>query len=165
MEMTPELGGMLAELLLWSLIATAALTTILQGSQGLGLSRLSVPFLLGTMFTGNRHRAMVIGSIVYTVGGWWFAIIYYLIFASLGWATWWLGAAIGALHATVLLVAGLPLLPHFHPRMASEYHGPTETRRLEPPGFMGMNYGRQTPVATILGHALYGGILGAWLGG
>ena len=46
-----------ARLVLWGLIATVAMTTILSGSQGLGLSRLSLPFLVGTLFTANRSRA------------------------------------------------------------------------------------------------------------
>jgi len=63
----------LARLLLWGLIATVTMTTILQGSQGLGLSRLSLPFLVGTLFTANRNKAVVIGFIVYVIGGWLFA--------------------------------------------------------------------------------------------
>ena len=51
----------LGRLLLWGLVATTAMTTILQGSQGLGLSRLNLPFLAGTLFTPNRSRAVVIG--------------------------------------------------------------------------------------------------------
>jgi hypothetical protein len=47
--------------------------------------------------------------------------------------------------------------------MATEYDGPTYRRRLQPPGFFGLNYGYRTPLATILGHALYGAILGATL--
>jgi len=59
-----------------------------------------------------------------------------------------------------LLVAVLPLLPYMHPRMASEYDGPTELRQLEPPGFMGFNYGLRTPLTTLLGQAVYGATLG-----
>ena len=40
-------------------VATAVLTTILSGRQGFGLSRLSLPFLVGTFFTANRARANV----------------------------------------------------------------------------------------------------------
>ena len=32
--------------------------------------------------------------------------------------------------------------------------------RLEPPGFMGLNYGYRTPLTTLLGQAVYGGVLG-----
>jgi hypothetical protein len=31
---------------------------------------------------------------------------------------------------------------------------------LQPPGFMALNYGRQTPVVTIAAHLLYGAIIG-----
>jgi hypothetical protein len=47
--------------------------------------------------------------------------------------------------------------------MASTYDGPTRIRRLEPPGFMGLNYGYRTPLTTVVGHILYGAILGALL--
>lgn len=30
----------------------------------------------------------------------------------------------------------------------------------EPPGFMGLNYGRRTPLTTLAGHTLYGVLLG-----
>jgi len=156
--------GVVGDTLLWSLIATAALTVILQGSQNMGLSRLSIPFLVGTVFTGNRDRAVLVGFVVYTIGGWLFAIGYHLVFLSVGWATWWLGALLGLLHAAVLLVSVLPVLPHIHPRMASEYAGPTVLRRLEPPGFLGLNYGRETPICTVASHVVFGAILGAFAG-
>jgi hypothetical protein len=155
-----DLPGRLPDLLLWGLIATVAMTTILQGAQGLGLSRLSLPFLVGTFFTGDRRRAVVLGYALYTVGGWLFALLYFLLFASLGLHTWWFGALVGVLHGLFLLVGALPLLPYAHPRMASEYDGPTALRQLEPPGFLGLNYGSRTPLTTLLGQAVYGAILG-----
>jgi hypothetical protein len=45
--------------------------------------------------------------------------------------------------------------------MASEYEGPIHGRRLQPPGFLALNYGYRTPLTTIAAHALYGAILGA----
>lgn len=147
----------------WGFVATAALSIVLQGSQGLGLSRLSLPFLVGTLFTGNRDRASVYGFTFYIVGGWIFAFMYYLVFSSVHLHNWWFGALVGALHGLMLLVVMLPVLPHMHPRIATEFDGPTALRRLEPPGFMGLNYGRATPLSTVLGHMLYGAILGAAL--
>ncbi len=61
-----------------------------------------------------------------------------------------------------VLVAGVPLLPGLHPRMASEERGPTPTRQLEPPGFMALNYGMRTPVSVLIAHLLYGRIVGAF---
>jgi hypothetical protein len=154
-------GRHLPQLVLWGLIATVAMTTILQASQGLGLSRLSLPFLVGTFFTRNRNRATVIGFIVYALGGWGFAMLYFLFFAGVGIATWWLGALLGFLHGLFLLAAALPLLPYAHPRMASDHDGPrTAGYILEPPGFFGLNYGRRTPLATLLGQVVYWATLG-----
>jgi len=162
MDGLSDWGFHIRNVLLWGLIATVAMTTVLQGSQGLGLSRLSLPFLVGTMVTPNRDRAVVYGFFLYTLGGWIFASLYYLVFFSIGFASGWLGAVLGLLHGLFLLVAILPLLPHLHPRMASAYDGPTSERRLEPPGFMALNYGRRTPLTTLLGQVLYGAVLGVF---
>ena len=154
--------GKIEHILLWGLVATTAMTIILEGSQGLGLSRLSLPFLVGTLFTGNRWRASVVGFVIYFIGGWLFAFLYFLIFMSLGKANWWIGAITGLIHGLFLLVAVLPLLPYMHPRLATEYDGPTSIRRIEPPGFLGLNYGYRTPFTTLLGQVFYGMILGAF---
>src|ERR1051325_7578378 len=99
----------LAYLVLWGLIATIAMTAILQGSQGLGLSRLSLPFLVGTFFTDDRRLAFVLGFTAYSVGGCLFAFISYLTFASVGIYAWWYVALAGFIHAIFLLVCALPL--------------------------------------------------------
>jgi hypothetical protein len=150
----------LPRLLLWGFIATVVMTTILEASQGLGLSRLSLPFLVGTMFTAHRNKAVVIGFIVYVAGGWLFAMLYFLFFSSIGHVSWLLGAVIGAVHGVLLLAGALPLLAYAHPRMASEHDGPRQSFLLEPPGFFGLNYGRRTPMTTLLAQTLYGGTLG-----
>jgi hypothetical protein len=153
----------LPELLLWGLLATFVMTTILQGAQGLGLSRLSLPFLVGTFFSGDRRVALIVGFVLYTIGGWIFTFFYFLIFASLKTYTWWLGAAVGMLHGWVLLVGALPLLPYVHPRIASEYDGPTAIHTLEPPGFLALNYGYGTPLTTLFAQTIYGAVLGGFL--
>lgn len=157
---TPELLTHVESTLLWGLAATVVLTTVLMGSQGLGLSRLSLPYLVGTFFSGSRSHAYVVGSVLYLLGGWLFAFAYGWVFLALDLGGWWLGGLLGLVHGLFLLVVVLPMLPHLHPRMATEYDGPTELKRLEPPGFLGLHYGRRTPLTTLLGHLLYGAILG-----
>lgn len=58
----------LPSLVIWGLVATVAMTTVLQAAQGLGLSRLSLPFLVGTFFTGDRRRAVVVGFVFHVRG-------------------------------------------------------------------------------------------------
>src|SRR5579864_6971187 len=145
---------------LWGFVATLILTTVTQAGQGLGFSRMSIPFVVGTMFTGNRDVANVIGFVVHVVFGWAFSVLYAAAFESWHRATWWLGAGIGLVHGLIVLLAVMPLLPGFHPRMASEQRGPEPTRGLEPPGFLALNYGRRTPLSVIVAHLVYGTILG-----
>jgi hypothetical protein len=147
--------------LLWGFLATVVLTTLLSAAQGLGLSRMSLPLLLGTAFTSSRQRAHLYGFVSQMLAGWFFALLYALCFEGWHRATWWLGALLGLAHALFLLVALLPLLPYLHPRVASEDFGPNPTRQLEPPGFLALNYGRLTPLVTVAAHVLYGTILGA----
>ena len=146
----------------WGFVGTVVLTSLMAGSQGLGLTRMNLPFMLGTIFTPNRDRAKLVGFGVHFVNGWLFAAIYAAAFESWRRATWWLGAGIGVVHAVFVLVAAMPILPGIHPRMATEQRGPTPTKQLEPPGFLELNYGRRTPLSMLLAHIVYGGILGAF---
>jgi hypothetical protein len=146
--------------LVWGFGSTIVLTTILAGSQGLGLTRMNIPYLLGTLVTPNRDRAKVYGVLLHVVNGWVFSFVYVAAFHASGRFETWVGAAIGFVHATFVLVVGLPVLPGIHPRMASEVHGPTVVRQLEPPGFLGKNYGVQTPVCVLLAHVVFGAMLG-----
>ena len=150
-------------ILLWGFVATAALSGVMFAAQRLGYSRLSLPFLLGTLFTGERSAANALGIVLYVLGGWLFGFVYYFIFAAIGHSGWLPGLAAGLVHGLVLLVMLLPLLPYVHPRMASEYEGPSRGRRLQPPGFLALSYGYRTPLTTLAAHALYGLILGARL--
>lgn len=151
----------LPSILLWGFAATIALETVTSVSQGIGLTRISIPFLLGTIFTPNRDRALVVGVAIHIVNGWLFAVLYAALLEGLGRTNWWLGAGIGFAHGMFVLAVGMPILPGLHPRMVSEYYGPTPNRQLQPPGFMALNYGRQTPIVTLAAHVVYGAIIGA----
>ena len=146
--------------LLWGFVSTVVLTSILAGSQGIGMTRMNIPYLLGTIFTPSRDKAKFIGFFLHFANGWIFSLIYVATFQVLQKSTWWLGAGIGLVHATFVLTMALPVLPALHPRMANEQYGPTVVRQLEPPGFLAVNYGRSTPLVLLVAHATYGLILG-----
>jgi len=149
-------------ILLWGFVATVLLTTIMSAAQWLGLSRMSVPLMLGSMLAPSRDWAMLTGFAMHMMLGWAFALLYAAAFESVGLATWWFGAAGGLLHGLFVLVALMPILPIMHPRMATERHGPSPTRRLQPPGFLALHYGRRTPIVAIVAHLAYGATLGAF---
>jgi hypothetical protein len=147
-------------LILWGFAATLILSTIMTSSKYLGLTRMDLPFLLGTMFSANRNKAPWIGFTIHLVMGWFFAFIYGAAFELSGLANWWFGMAIGFVHAAFVLTTGLQIVNYLHPRMARPYQGPTPTRQLQPPGFLILNYGKGTPIVTFIAHLVYGGVLG-----
>jgi uncharacterized membrane protein YagU involved in acid resistance len=149
-----------ASWLLWGFLATVVLTTISAASQGLGWTRMNFPYMLGSIFTPDRDRAKFYGFWAHLGVGLVFSLIYVCIFQSLGQAGWWRGMLIGTFHG--ILVVVMSLLPGLHPRMASEQHGPEAQNMLEPPGFLALHYGVQTPVAILVSHAVFGAILGAF---
>jgi hypothetical protein len=149
-------------ILLAGFAATIVLTTTMAAGQGLGFTRMSMPFLVGTIFTPARDRAMVVGFLVHAFNGILFALLYALMFQALRNATWWLGAMMGLVHGLFVLTVGMALLPGLHPHMVSEYFGPTPNRLLQPPGFLALHYGRRTPIVTMIAHLLYGAIVGAF---
>lgn len=152
------------KLILWGFIATLILTTVMTAAKYFGLTRMDLPFMLGTMFTAHRNKAAAVGFLAHVIMGWIFAFIYGAAFESLGVATWLLGAGIGFIHTAVVLSVGLQIMNSFHPRMARPFDGPTPTRQLQPPGFLALNYGKGTPLATLLAHLIYGVVLGLFYG-
>lgn len=142
-------------------VATLALSTLLASSQGLGLTRMNVPYLLGTIVTPEREKARVYGFLAHFLNGWFFSFFYVYIFEAERMANWWFGLLLGLAQALFMLTVVMSLLPSLHPRMASERHGPTARRQLEPPGFMALNYGYQTPLSVLVSHAAFGAIIGS----
>jgi hypothetical protein len=152
----------LPSVLVWGFAATVTLTTMMAASQGLGLSRMSIPFILGTMLTPNRDRAMLLGALLHVGNGWLFALVYAAVFEGWGRAAWWLGAIVGFAHAGFVLTVGMTMLPGMHPRMASEHRAAPEHAQLQPPGFLALHYGERTPLVTLAAHLVYGAILGGF---
>ena len=148
----------------FGLLGTGALTAVLVLCQLGGLTRMDLPMMLGTMVVEHLDRARVIGSLMHLGIGQLLALGYAAVFARVGHAGWRLGVALGLLHAVVALTVLVPLLPGVHPRMGSTRSGPTAGPGLEPPGLLGLNYGRQTVTVAVGAHVAYGLALGTLLG-
>jgi hypothetical protein len=151
---------------LWSSLAggflgTLALTTLLRAGGELGFTRMDLPFLLGTSLTDNRQRAKIYGYMMHFALGISFALLYAISFAAIHRSGWWLGALVGILHAlftsTVLVNVILPII---HRRMGTPETAANEIALLEPPGFLMLNYGRNTFIVTLVAHIVYGAIVG-----
>ena len=144
-------------------VGTLVLTTTLRTANELGLTRVDLPFLLGTAVTGDRTRAKAIGYLLHLAAGEVFALVYWTMFTALDSSGWAVGALFGLLHGIVAATALVNiLLPVVHPRMGSALSAADSSPLLEPPGFLMRNYGRGTPIATLLAHVAYGAIVGGF---
>lgn len=143
-------------------IGTLILTTGLRAATELRLTRIDLPFLLGTVFSADRTRARALGYVLHFFFGLLFAGVYYLVFVALDQASWWLGSLLGVAHALFAATALVGvLLPLFHPRMGTPFSAADSAPLLEPPGFMLLNYGASTPIVMLASHVVYGAIVGA----
>jgi hypothetical protein len=145
-------------------VGTLVLTSGLRAASELGLTRMDLPFLLGTAFSADRTRAKAIGYLLHFLAGIAFALVYYAIFLAIGQSGWLLGAVSGAVHGlfsgTALVSTLLPLI---HPRMGTPSTAAPSVALLEPPGFLMLNYGARTPLVSLVAHVAYGTVVGGFL--
>lgn len=143
---------------------TFVLTTMVRAGSELRLTRIDLPFLLGSAFTTDRTRAKALGYLLHFVSGQLFALGYYALFVAIDHSGWWLGAVFGVAHA---LFAGTALvsilLPLVHPHMATDVTSAPDVALLETPGFLMLNYGLATPAVSLVAHIAYGTLVGGFV--
>ena len=152
-------------IVLWTLAGAAAGTLVLSTALRLGselrLTRMDLPFLVGTMVTADRERAKWVGWLAHAAAGLGFGLIYAGVFAATGRSGWLFGALLGLLHGLVAGTAVVEtLLPFAHRRIGSPSTASSEAPLLEPPGFLMLNYGRGTPIVSAAAHVVYGALVG-----
>jgi hypothetical protein len=144
-------------------LGTLVLTTLLRAASEVGLTRVDLPFLLGTVVTTHRSRAKVLGYLAHFGFGLLFAGGYAAIFAAVDRSGWLLGAALGLVHGVFAGTALVNiLLPAVHPRMGKSWTDARSSPFVEPPGFMMLNYGPGTPLVSTVAHVIYGAIVGGF---
>ena len=91
--------------LVGGLLGTVLLTTILRAAGELRLTRMDLPFLLGSAVTPDRVHAKLIGYVLHFVAGLVFALGYWAVFAVTGHSGVVLGALLGRSRAFVWVAA------------------------------------------------------------
>ena len=76
-------------------VGTLVLTTLLRAASEFGLTRMDLPFLLGTAVTADRVRAKALGYLLHFAFGLLFALAYYAVFLVIDTSGFLLGAVFG----------------------------------------------------------------------
>jgi GH15 family glucan-1,4-alpha-glucosidase len=162
-------AGGVAAMNVWGAVAggfvgTLVLTTALRAGSEFGLTRMDLPFLLGTALSSDRGRAKAVGYLLHFAFGEAFALVYFAIFSAINHSGWLLGAIFGLLHGVFSGTALVNiLLPIVHPRMGSPLSAADSSPLIEPPGFLMLNYGRRTPIVSLIAHIAYGAVVGGFV--
>lgn len=120
------------------LMGTGIMTMMMYTAPKMGMPRMDILGLLGTMFTFNRSSATWLGAAIHSMMGIMFAIVYALAWtAGFGNATWLWGLAFGYVHGVAAILM-MPLILRVHP---------------SPPK---MDGGIKTMVGQIVGHMVFG---------
>ena len=135
-------------------VGTAAMTMMMIMGKSMGMTTMDIALIAGGMMAKDERRARILGNFVHWIvmGTVVFGIVYALLFQALDSAGVVPGLVIGIVHGLVVGAMAMPMMGAIHPRMqplADGFH-------LDSPGFMGVSYGRGTPVGLIAGHAIYG---------
>jgi uncharacterized membrane protein YagU involved in acid resistance len=98
------------------LIGTGVMTLLLYAAPLIGMTRIDIIGMLGTVFSPRRGLIPILGVIAHLAIGIVFAIIYALFWsAGVGADIWYWGLIFGAAHGLITIVA-VPLLMRIHPR-------------------------------------------------
>lgn len=120
------------------LAGTAVMTVLMTMAPMMGMPKMDIMGMLGSMFTANKGTATGLGFVMHFMMGAAFAIIYALLWnAGIGSVTALWGLIFGAVHAVIVIMI-MPMMVGMHPR---------------PPE---MESGPMTMVGQLMGHLVYG---------
>ncbi len=136
------------------LMGTSAMTVVWYLAPLVGLPIVDLPVVLGSAFTGNLNNAFALGLTLHFLIGVVLGLFYvYVVGPVLRGGAWLRGLQYSLLPLVLTSFVLLPLLPSIHPMMRAQ--------RLILPGLLGSNWGTQVPVLLLVGHLLYGVVLGS----
>jgi hypothetical protein len=137
------------------LAGTVAMTMMMVMGRAVGMTSMDITLLTGGMMTGDEKRAKLLGMMIHVVmmGTVVFGLLYGAIFHWVGSASALTGVLVGLVHGLVVGAMAMPMMKAIHPRMKTTGQGGFQ---LAAPGFMGLGYGKGTPMGLLVGHVLYG---------
>lgn len=139
--------------IVWGVVATAAFTLVSIMGKAMGMTRMDLLDLLGSMVASpGSGTARGIGLVVHHANGVVLAVAWAYGTALFGWPASWLTGLIWGAVLTVLALLMMSTIGVAHPAM--------RRGEQDDPGVAATNFGAMTPVGSLVGHLVYGVVLG-----
>jgi uncharacterized membrane protein YagU involved in acid resistance len=134
-------------------LATVAMTALMYMAPLMGLPKMDIATMLGTMFSTNPPVAFAIGiAMHFMLGSVLLAIPYFYLIEIKFRSTPWLGGAIwGVLLWGVANLMVMPMMGFVHPLVRAG--------AMPAPGLLMLQLGALAPIGSLMGHLLYGIVL------
>ena len=106
------------------LAGTAVMTMMMYLAPRMGMPKMDIIGMLGTMVVSKKGPATVMGLVIHLMMGLIFALIYAMLWSlGLGRAAWGWGLIFGAVHGVIAIVT-MPIMVRMHPRPPQIASGP-----------------------------------------
>jgi hypothetical protein len=139
--------------IVWGVVATVAFTLFSMMGKSMGMSRMDLLDLLGSMVARpGTTNAQMLGAMIHHVNGAVLAVAWAYGVVLLGWPANWLTAVVWAVVLTVLALLMMSTIGVVHPAM--------RRGEQDDPGTAATHFGAMTPMGSLLGHLVYGVVLG-----
>lgn len=139
------------------LVATVVMTAMMYAGPMMGMPKMDVATMLGTMFTQHMKTAFWIGTIIHLMMG---VVLFPFVYAKLLQPASGNGAVRGITMGVILfLLSNLVLMP-----MMGIIHPMVKSGMMPAPGLLMLHMGTMAPLGSLLGHLIYGALLGALAG-
>ena len=135
-------------------VGTLAMTAVMMAGRAGGMTSMDLPLTIGGLLSGDEGKARRLGMVIHVLmmGTVVFGVIYGLLFAAFDSDTALTGLLIGVVDGLIFGLMVLPMMPAIHPRMKATAGG----FQLDPPGVLGIAYGKATALGIVMSHAVYG---------
>ena len=139
------------------LVATAAMTALMYAAPMMGMPKMDIATMLGTMFVPRPGPAFWFGMIIHLIiGTVLFPAIYRFVLQPSSGSGTGKGVSFGLLLWAAANLMVMPMMGAIHPMVKSGM--------LPAPGFLMLNLGVMAPMGSLIGHLFYGALLGKLAG-
>ena len=145
------------KLFLAGFVATAVMTALMYAAPMMGMPKMDIATMLGAMFLASPASAFWLGIMIhFMMGTLLFPAIYRFTLQPGSGSGTGRGVLLGVILWAAANLMVMPMMGAIHPMVKSGM--------MPAPGFLMLNLGLMAPIGSLIGHLLYGALLGKLAG-